>query len=70
MYEPGEVFISDEESDGPYPRYIDEDDIADPYIALPHSCDYWVIGNANNARALITDLQAAIERWEAKHGTV
>lgn len=70
MYQPGELFISDEEGDGPFPRYVDEEDIANPQICLPHSCDLWVIGDADNARLLIADLQAAIKRWEAKHGTV
>jgi hypothetical protein len=35
-----------------------------PWIRLPHRCDYWVIGSADQARLLIRDLEAAIVEWE------
>lgn len=40
----------------------------DRCIHLPHQCDDWLIGDADNARLMIKDLQAAIE-W-AERGTV
>jgi len=31
---------------------------------LPHSCDEWVIGGPDEVRALIADLQAALQAFE------
>ncbi len=33
-------------------------------IHLPHSCDEWIIGDADQARLLIADLEAAIEKYD------
>lgn len=33
------------------------------WILLPHRCDEWVIGSADQAQALIADLEAAIRTW-------
>ncbi len=33
-------------------------------IYLPHQCDEWIVGTAEDARQLIRDLEAAITRWE------
>ena len=33
-------------------------------IELPHSCDQWVIGGVEEAKAMIEDLQAAIKKLE------
>jgi hypothetical protein len=42
-----------------------------PDIAyLPHQCDNWEIGDADDVRALIKDLQAALEKLEADDGAV
>lgn len=35
-------------------------------IALPHSCDQWVIGTADDARTLISDLEQLIPELENK----
>jgi hypothetical protein len=32
-----------------------------PFARLPHSCDEWMIGGPNEIRALIADLQEALE---------
>lgn len=34
-------------------------------IALPHSCDEWVIGGPDEARQMIADLEAAIAEWDS-----
>lgn len=36
--------------------------LAEGGVYLPHSCDSWVIGGPEEIRALIADLQAALER--------
>jgi len=36
----------------------------DMAIQLPHQCDSWIIGDADNARLMIKDLEAMIERLE------
>lgn len=35
------------------------------YIALPHQCDDWKIGNVGQARQMITDLEEVILELEA-----
>jgi hypothetical protein len=40
-----------------------------PWIHLPHQCDEWVIGDSNDARALIADLEKAIVEWESEEAT-
>lgn len=52
MYNPGEVMITTE-------YYGNRDKV----IALPHSCDEWVIGSPDDARNLIKDLEKAIEEF-------
>lgn len=42
-----------------------EDDIKEA-IMLPHSCDQWVIGDADDARQMIKDLEVLIVELEAK----
>jgi hypothetical protein len=37
---------------------------------LPHQCNNWEIGDADDVRALIKDLQAALEKLEADDGSV
>lgn len=52
QYEKGMVSRFDEE-------YGDED--LRGKIILPHSCDEWVIGDDDDARQLIADLQALLD---------
>jgi hypothetical protein len=40
-----------------------------PQIALPHQCDDWVIGNIDDAKALIADLQALIDAGAVEEET-
>lgn len=35
-------------------------------IFLPHSCDSWVIGTADDARRMIVELEAAIVEYERR----
>ncbi len=42
--------------------YDDEGAPKPPCVYLPHSCDEWVVGGPDNVRAMIADLQAALER--------
>jgi len=37
-----------------------------PVIVLPHSCDRWIIGGADEARQMIQDLTEAIKKFEAE----
>lgn len=39
-------------------------------IQLPHQCDSWEIGDAENARLLIKDLKKAIKVMEAGNESV
>ena len=32
-------------------------------LVLPHECDEWIIGKKENVRAMIKDLQIALEQW-------
>lgn len=42
-----------------------------PTIAmLPHQCDDWEIGDADDVRAMIKDLKKALKKLEANDGTV
>lgn len=62
LYEKGMVFIQEpwEEENMVYRN-------TNPGFAyLPHSCDAWVIGGPDNVRAMIADLQAALETMEGK----
>ena len=40
------------------------------HIELPHQCDAWIIGDADNARLLIKDLKKAIKKFEARDESV
>lgn len=47
--------------------FVIEDDWAEEdkgKIALPHSCDEWIIGGVKEARELINDLEILIKRIE------
>ena len=78
---PCDEYIRDEEIGGCDEQYLDPDHgqhfIYDSSqrgtpkcgagtVYLPHSCDEWVIGGAEQIRALIDDLQAALEKIEAE----
>lgn len=39
-----------------------------PALYLPHSCDEWVIGGEEEIKALIGDLNAALERIKELNG--
>jgi len=49
-YTPGQIEITG------VPVCDDADSIEVPVAALPHSCDEWIIGNADDCDALIADL--------------
>lgn len=36
-----------------------------PGVYLPHSCDEWVVGGAENIKQMIIDLQEALKELEA-----
>lgn len=38
--------------------------------SLPHQCDDWEIGDADDVRAMIKDLQEALVKLEADDGAV
>lgn len=54
-YEKGEAYIGN-----------DYYDTRRPSIALPHSCDEWVIGTAKEAQDLIDDLKELIPKLPAE----
>lgn len=45
-------------------------DTGQTVIELPHQCDSWEIGDVENARLLIADLEEAIKVMEAKNAPV
>ena len=53
MYQKGEVSIMSD-----YYKENNGDDV----IALPHSCDQWIIGGVEEAKQLIADLEEAIKK--------
>ncbi len=65
MYKPGELIHAPERieySDYVASGYTKEETPEGEYplIFLPHSCNEWIIGGAQQARELIKDLEAAI----------
>lgn len=42
------------------------DDVEHPAVALPHSCEEWVIGGVEEAKALIRDLQGFVDEHERR----
>lgn len=80
MYRPGFVMTTTgKQADPGYPEeneegYIthdsglDAEDVTEEQLRrvayLPHSCDHWVIGGANEVRAMIADLQIALAALE------
>ena len=59
-YRPGSVFIDFDHAENDC-DYVDNDGCP-RYIALPHKCDRWDIGDAEQAAQLIIDLQEAIKK--------
>lgn len=54
-YEKGQVFVAKQL------RRYKQGNV--PVIALPHSCDSWVIGTDEDAEVLIADLREAIAKY-------
>ena len=46
--------------------YRSDSEVVLPLALLPHSCDRWVIGGANEIRILIEDLESALKQIESK----
>lgn len=57
--------LDDDDVPGIIDSRTDNYDVARcPVVYLPHSCDQWVIGGAEEVRAMIADLQVLLSKIE------
>jgi hypothetical protein len=65
-YEEGMAFFDEGRPPGTYDFSWGEgkDEGQEPYFGLPHQCSDWKIGNADQVRLMIADLQALITEEE------